>query len=243
MFFGLLFCSFGAQAQLISTSKPGGTTGNRELIQLLNADSLIIINDDVVELNRFVGNVRFQHKGSVMHCDLAIQNQLTNLIEAFGNVKLVQGDTVTVTGDTLYYYGDTRLAIVTGKKAVLQDAKRTLTTQRIEYDMNNSIAKYPLPGKTVDAQSTLTSLEGYYNTSTKEYFYYRDVKLVNEKYTLTTDTLIYNSLSKWSFFRGNTTIVNKDGTVQGTRGRYHTETEESIFETRTTVKDSLYTLT
>lgn len=242
MFFGLLFCSFDLRAQLISTSTPGSSGGNKELILLLNADTFTIDNDEA-QLNRFVGNVRFQHKGSIMHCDEAIQHKLTNLIEAYGNVKLVQGDTITVTGDTLYYYGDTRLAIVTGRKVVLHDEKRTLTTKSIEYDMNNSIAKYPVPGETVDAESTLTSAEGVYNTRTKEYFYYRDVKLVNTKYTLTTDTLIYNSLTKWSFFRGNTEIVNKDGTVRGAKGRYHTETEESIFETRTTVRDSLYTLT
>lgn len=242
LFFGLLFCSISLQAQFNSTPKQPGS-GTRELIELLHADSVVIINDDLLEINRFAGNVRFQHKGSVMYCDLAIQNKLTNLIEAFGRVRLVQGDTVTVTGDTLYYYGDTRLAIVTGRKAVLQDQQRTLTTTRIEYDMNSNIARYPYSGVTVDSTSTLSSKEGYYNTRSKEYTYYNEVKLVNEKYTLTTDTLLYNSLTKWSYFRGKTEIINKDGTVAGTRGQYHTETEESVFETRTTVKDEQYTLT
>lgn len=242
-FFGLLLCSISLQAQLISSPKQTAGGGKRELIELLHADSVVIINDDLLEVNRFAGNVRFQHKGSLMYCDLAVQNKLTNLIEAFGNVRLVQGDTVTVTGDTLYYYGDTRLAIVNGKKAVLKDQQRTLTTTRIEYDMNSNIAKYPYPGETVDSESKLSSLEGYYNTRTKEYTYYRNVRLVNEKYTLTTDTLLYNSLTKWSYFRGKTEIVNKDGTVTGTRGQYHTETEQSVFETRTTVKDEDYILT
>jgi len=243
LFFGLLFCSINLQAQLTSSPNQARAGGNRELIELLHADSVVIINDELVEVNRFAGNVKFQHKGSVMYCDLAVQNKLTNLIEAFGRVRLVQGDTVTVTGDTLNYFGDTRLAIVTGRKAVLEDQARTLTTTRIEYDMNSNIARYPYPGKTIDSTSTLSSREGYYNTRTKEYTYYHDVELVNEKYTLTTDTLLYNSLTKWSYFRGQTEIINKDGTVTGTRGRYHTETEESIFETRTTVKDEQYTLT
>jgi lipopolysaccharide export system protein LptA len=116
-----------------------------------------------------------------------------------------------------FYFGNTRLAIVSGRKTVLKDSKRTLTTRKIEYDMANGIANYKVPGRTVDEENVLTSKEGFYNTRTKEFTYYKNVKLVNKKYTLTTDTLLYNSITKWSDFNGKTKIVNKDGTVLGTR--------------------------
>jgi lipopolysaccharide export system protein LptA len=220
------------------------TSGGEEKVELLpGADSLTIINENGMEIRRVINNVRFRHKGSVLYCDLAIQNVASNLIQAYGNVKVVQGDTITVTGDTLLYYGDTRLAIVSGRKAVLTDKKRTLTSKKLEYDMANGLAYYRVPGRTVDSANVLTSEQGIYNTRSKVFDYYRNVKLVNAQYTLTTDTLIYNSITKWSSFNGPTKIVNKDGTLLAKRGQYNTQTEESSFSNRTMVQNESYTLT
>jgi len=199
---------------------------SEDLVEILKSDELEIINlpgDD----SRRVTNGVFRHKGALLYSNLAIQHINSNTIEAFGNVRIVQGDTVTVTGDTLFYYGNTCLAIVSGRKTVLKDTKKTLTTRKIEYDMANGIAYYKQPGRTVDEENVLTSKEGFYNTATKEFTYYKNVKLVNKKYTLTTDTLLYNSITKWSYFNGKTKIVNKDGTVVGTKGQYNTESTQS----------------
>ncbi|GAB2777268.1 OstA-like protein [Rhabdobacter roseus] len=235
-FFVFLFASSIAWAQ-----RPAAPTEKVELLP--GSDSLVIFNENGLEIRRVVNNVRFRHQGSILYCDLAIHNVSTNLIEAYGNVKIVQGDTITVTGDTLFYYGNTRLAIMSGRRAVLKDSKSTLTSRRLEYDMAGGIARYPFPGRTVDKENVLTSKEGIYDTRTKIFTYYRDVKLVNQKYTLTTDTLVYNSLTKWSYFNGATKIVNKDGTIVAKRGRYNTETSESIFDNRTSVENESYTLT
>jgi lipopolysaccharide export system protein LptA len=240
VFFVTMVNSFNVLAQNGLTSR--GDAQTPDLVELLKSEQLEIIKENDSDLRRITNGI-FRHKGALLYSNLAIQNVTTNIIEAFGNVKIVQGDTVTVTGDTLFYYGNTRLAIVSGKKTVLRDKKRTLTTRRIEYDMANGIANYKVPGRTVDEENVLTSREGFYNTRTKEFTYYNTVKLVNKKYTLTTDTLLYNSISKWSYFTGKTVIVNKDGTVTSTKGQYNTESTESSFHTRTTVDNDTYTLT
>jgi len=242
----MLLISNWAVGQGRPTGNPGSVSGGQspDTVELLpGADSLTISTENGVEIRRVVNNVRFRHKGSMLYCDLAIQNVGSNLIQAFGHVKVVQGDTITVTGDTLLYYGDTRFAIVSGKKAVLTDEKRTLTSKKLEYDMANGLAYYRLPGRTVDSANVLTSKEGVYNTRTKVFDYYGNVKLVNKKYVLTTDTLIYNSITKWSYFNGPTKIVNDDGTLVAKRGQYNTVTEESSFSTRTMVENESYTLT
>lgn len=238
-FIGILFFPFESLAQRPLSPAPAP---NSDLVELLKSDELEIVNENGVEARR-VTNGTFKHNGTYLYSNLAIQNINTNVIEAFGNVKIVQGDTVTVTGDTLYYYGNTRFAIVSGKKTVLKDQKRTLTTRKIEYDMAAGIANYKQPGKTIDEENVLTSDEGFYNTATKEFTYYKKVKLVNKKYTLTTDTLLYNSITKWADFSGKTKIVNKDGVVNTKQGRYNTESSESAFSTRTTVDNETYTLT
>ncbi|TLV01305.1 hypothetical protein FEN17_17880 [Dyadobacter luticola] len=239
-FFSLLIFSQYTLAQ--KTLTPSQPLQSEDLIEILKSDELEILNVNGIDSRRVTNGI-FKHKGALLYSKLAIQNMSTNVIEAFGNVKIVQGDTLTVTGDTLYYYGNTRLAIVSGRKTVLKDSKRTLTTRKIEYDMANGIANYKVPGKTVDEENVLTSKEGFYNTQTKEFTYYKSVKLVNKKYTLTTDTLLYNSITKWSYFTGKTKIVNKDGTVVGTKGQYNTESTQSSFHKRTTVDNETYTLT
>ncbi len=218
---------------------PADTT---KRVEIISADSLAITIDDSGENRKLFGNVRLKHEGAIMYCDRALQHVDINFIEAYGNVKIVQGDTITVTGDTLHYFSDTKLAIMSGRKAQLKDMNRTLTSTRLEYDMEGGIASYKTPGVTVDKADTLSSKTGFYDTRTKEYTYYQDVKLVNEKYTLTTDTLRFQSLTKWSYFRGNTQIVNKDGQLSGRKGSHNTETGESIFDTRTTVDNESYTL-
>ncbi|HEV7349954.1 OstA-like protein [Telluribacter sp.] len=237
LFFGLLLASSWGWAQGV----PGGASERVELLP--GSDSLVIFNEGGVETRRVVNNVRFRHKGSILYCNLAIHNVASNVIEAYGNVKIVQGDTITVTGDTLYYYGNTRLALVSGRRATLKDKKSTLTSRKLVYDMAMGIASYPLPGRTVDKESVLTSDEGFYDTRTKEFTYYKNVKIVNPKYTLTTDTLLFNSITKWSYFQGATRIVSEDGTLVAKKGRYNTETREAIFNTRTSVDNESYTLT
>lgn len=245
-----VLCSLTFHFSLFSYSsfaqRPSPTLlANEEKVFLLpGADSITFVRQpDGTEVRRVVNNVVFRHKGALMYCNLAIYNVGANFLEAYGKVRIVQNDTVTVTGDTLFYYGNQRLAKVSGKAVVLKDRKRTLTTTRLDYDMMNGVAYYPNKGQTIDAENTLTSTQGYYDTRTKIFTYYQNVKLINKKYTLTTDTLIYNSLNKLADFRSPTKVVSKDGVLVAKNGTYNTQTGESLFRTRTTIDNPDYTLT
>jgi OstA-like protein len=221
----------------------GGQTGpGTEQVTLLGADSLNVLNSPGMSVRRVVNNVRFRHKGALLFCDLAIQNTTSNVIEAYGHVRIVQGDTVTVQGDTMYYYGNTRNATVLNR-VILRDRKMTLTTARLDYDMANGLAHYPTKGRIVDKENVLTSEEGYYNTRTKEFTFIRNVRLVNPQTTLIADSLLYNSATKIATFQGPTKIINKDGTLQARDGTYNTTTRVSNFRQRATAFTDKYTLT
>ncbi|MBO0930118.1 OstA-like protein [Fibrella aquatilis] len=221
----------------------GGQPGTgTELVQLIHADSLIGLSSPGVSIKRVVNNVKFSHKGALLYCDLAIQNSTNNVIEAYGHVRIVQGDTVTVQGDTMYYYGNTRSATVL-HRVVLKDRKMTLTTARLDYDMANGLAHYPTKGRIVDKENVLTSEEGYYSTRTKEFTFIRNVRLVNPQTTLIADSLLYNSATKVATFQGPTKIINKDGTLQARDGTYNTTTRVSNFRQRATAYTDKYTLT
>lgn len=221
-----------------------GSGGPAEKVELLapGADSLVVMNVPGQIVRRLFGKLKFRHKGVLMYCDQAIQNATSNLLEAYGNVRIVQGDTITVRSDTMYYYGNSRLANLRGR-VTMKDRKMTLTTTQLDYDMNMGVAHYPNKGRIVDRENILTSQEGFYDTRTKQFTFRQNVRLVNPQYVLTADNLLYNSLTKIADFQGPTKIVNKEGTLVATQGQYNTVTRVSNFQQRATVETPKYTLT
>ena len=219
---------------------PGG--GGTEQVQILYADSAEFIQTPGNVSKRLIGRVRLRHKGALMFCDIAIQNASSNVVEAYGNVRILQGDTITVRGDTMYYYGNTRSSTLLNRVS-LRDTKMTLTTSRLDYDLANGVAHYPNKGRIVDKDNVLTSDEGYYDTRFKQFTFIRNVKLVNPKTTLTADSLLYNSATKIATFQGPTRIVNKDGTLVAREGTYNTVTRVSYFPKRATAYTEKYTRT
>jgi len=211
-------------------------------VELLGADSLAVLNTPGQVVRQLFNNVRFRHKGALMYSDRVIQNVTTNVIEAYGNVRLVQGDTINLRGDTMYYYGNTRQANMRGH-VIMRDRKMTLTTAHLDYDMATGIAHYPTPGRIVDKENVLTSREGYYDTRTKLFTFRQNVRLVNPKGTLMADSLLYNSLNRIATFQGPTRIVNKDGILTAIAGQYNTTTGVSNFQRRATVETPKYRIT
>ncbi|MBC8155794.1 MAG: hypothetical protein H7Z72_23135 [Bacteroidetes bacterium] len=241
----LQLATVGAWAQ--QSPMTGAPAGTGDKVDLIHADSLNIVNQPNAVIYRLINNVKLQQKGLVLYCDIAIQNKTTNVIEAYGNVRMVQGDTITVRGDTLYYYGNNRQANVLGN-VVLKDRKMTLSTARLVYDMLSGVAHYPVRGRIVDRENILTSDEGYYDTRSKQFTFQRNVRLLNqppgkEKTTILADSLLYNSLSKIADFQGPTRIISKDGTLIARNGQYNTTTRVSNFRQRATAETDKYILT
>lgn len=235
-----LLCSIVSYAQ--KPLNPPVPTSPKTRINLLHADSIMIASQPV-ETRQFIGNVSFQHKGAILYCQTATQYEMSNTLEAFGNIRIVQGDTLTVTGDTLYYDGNTRFARVLGKKVILTDSKVTLTTRIIEYDLSRNRAYYPVRGVIVQDSSTLKSEKGYYNTRSKIFNYKDNVEIINPKYTITTDSLQYNARTKIALFKAPTLIKSKDGDIVANSGStYNTETQQSNFKGRSKIVNENYTL-
>ena len=237
---GSLFLPTDALAQVGRPPVAGGIADKVELLP--GSDSLVGVNIPGQVARKIYNNVRFRQKGVLMYCDLAVQNVTTNVIEAYGNVRLVQGDTINVRSDTMFYYGNSRQANLRGH-VIMRDRKMTLTTVQLDYDMLSGIAHYPVPGRIVDKENVLTSREGYYDTRTKLFTFRQNVRLVNPKGTLTADSLLYNSLTRIATFQGPTRIVNKDGVLTAIAGQYNTATGISNFQRRATVDTPKYRLT
>lgn len=232
-----------AQVGYPAPGRPSAGGSVIDKVELLpGSDSLVGMNVPGQVVRKIYNNVRFRQKGMLMYCDLAIQNVTSNVIEAYGNVRLIQGDTISARSDTMFYYGNDRQANLRGH-VTMRDRKMTLTTSQLDYDMLSGIAHYPVPGRIVDKENVLTSREGYYDTRSKLFTFQQNVRLVNTKGTLVADALLYNSLTRLATFQGPTRITNKEGVLTAVAGEYNTTTGVSNFQRRATVETPKYRLT
>lgn len=221
---------------------PPKPAGPQSIVEVLNSDLQEGVNLTDMQVQTFTGNVIFRHQGVLMGTDKAIQNTSTNVMEAFGNIKINQGDTLTIVGDTLHYEGNTRIATIWGRSVVLRDKKVTLRTRKIIYNMASGMAYYPVPGEIMQDSSRLTSNTGYYNTSTKYFNYIGDVEVMHPDFVVCTDSMDYDTHAKKAIFKAFTTIRGEKGNLTAERGWYNIQTRESYFSGRSTVDNEKYIL-
>lgn len=201
------------------------------LVYLEHSETLSFDEERYPDAQLLKGNVVFRHDSALMYCDSALFYEKTNSLDAFGHVRLVQGDTLESFSDVLYYDGNTKFARLR-KHVKLVHTGTVLTTDSLNYDRLNNFAWYYTGGKIVDSLNTLTSKWGQYETSTCQAVFKTNVRLVNEKFVLTADTLKYNTKSNIADLVGPTEILyEKETTILSTLGWYNTRTEESeLFE-------------
>src|SRR4051812_6986131 len=165
---------------------------------------------DGVRTDWVIGNVVFVQNQTTIYCDSAQIFKKENSVEAFGRVRITDGDSVTVTSKLLKYDGDERVAHLRNDVVFVKLATATLYTDNLDYYRTFSEARYFNGGKLVDSTNTLTSKKGYYNTVTNLASFKTNVVGVNPDYILKSDTLQYNSKTKIVYFRDRTTVTDKD---------------------------------
>jgi lipopolysaccharide export system protein LptA len=204
------------------------TAWAQKKLKLKQADKLsgIRINGDRVD--RVKGNVIFEQNTTTIYCDSAYLYKSRNSIEAFGHVRILEGDSVTITGKRLEYDGNTKKAKLRDNVVFTKLATATLYTEFLDYDRPVNKAYYFNGGRLVDSINVLTSNKGYYNVSSNLASFKKNVVVKNPDYTMYSDSLQYNSRTKIIYFVTQTKVVNKDtSTFVYERGQYETRTKRS----------------
>lgn len=188
------------------------------------------------------GDVQFRRDGMFMWCDSAHFYDATGSFDAFGNVRMEQGDTLFIYGDTLRYDEPLKLATLIatdGKQVRLINRDVTLTTDIFRYDIGLDLGYYETGGELHDRQNRLTSLEGEYSPTTKEAVFRDNVILTSrskdDTLRIFSDNLYYNTLTHIALLTAPSTVVNRDGTIVTSNGVYNTESTESELYDRSTV--------
>lgn len=169
------------------------------------------------------GNVQFRHDSVYMYCDSACYYDRTSSFEAFGNVRMEQGDTLFLYGDRLYYDGLTQIAQMR-ENVRMENRTTTLLTDSLNYDRVYGLGYFFDGGTMMDDQNVLTSEWGEYSPQTKQSVFNYNVRLVNPQFTLTSDTLRYNTASKVADIVGPSDIWSDGNHIWSEKGTYNTVT-------------------
>lgn len=215
--FGLVF---------ITTMRLSGQ--EKKQIEIVNTDLLEYNKNSGTEARKLIGNVQFRHQDAVMYCDSAYFYTDENKVDAFGNVSIHQGDTLHLYGNTFQYDGNSRIARMRDNVRLV-DRQATLTTNYLDYDINNNVGYYINQGNIVNANNQLKSDEGYYYTGSKTFFFKGNVEIRNPQYTIYSDTLKYNTVSRTAYFVGPTRIISKNNLIYCENGWYNTRNNTSKF--------------
>lgn len=194
------------------------------VVYLERSNTLNFDEERLPDAQILVGDVCFRHDSAYMYCDSAYYFESNNSLTAMGNVRLIQGDTLSGYGDILYYDGNSKLGRFRHHVRLIHH-QSVLTTDSLNYDRANEQAYYFGGGTLRDTVNTLTSTYGLYYTSTSDCTFHEQVHLINKDFTLDTDTLLYNTESHWAQIVCPTTIVDTDTTtILCHNGTYNTET-------------------
>ncbi len=173
--------------------------------------------------------VHIKHKGIEMWCDEAIYYGKEDFIEAYGSVRVKQGDSINMTSKYVEYSGKTQLAYASGD-VVLIDPDSKLYTDILHFDRIKQQAYYNQKGKVVrDTSGTITSTVGRYYVNSKKYQFVDNVKLVNPEYEIDTERLDFYTESGYAFMFGPTTITSETSVIYCERGFYNTNNDTGYF--------------
>lgn len=214
-----------------------------------------IENSDLVEINQelvpdgvlLTGNVKVNHDGVVLTCNKAYFFQKENYLKAFGNVQLVQGDTLFLNSKYAEYSGNLKKAFATGD-AVMSSPDATLRTDTINFDRNVQQVFYNTKGTIVNKDNTLVSKSGRYFVEEKKFQFLTEVTITNPKYVIKSNHLDYYSNSGHTYLFGPSTITSQSNYIYTEKGFYDTKKNLAHFLRRSYIKyddrliegDSLY---
>lgn len=240
MALGLLLCLFGLCLVVGSQAARKRKAPRKkvdERVYLNHADRLSYDRygrkPDAQILN---GHVSFRHKGATLTCDSAYFFEASNSFEAFGHVRLRQGDTLTLLSDYAFYDGNEQMARAR-RNVILTHRGTKLYTDSLDYDRLYNLGYFFEGGKMVDNKNVLTSDWGEYDTESREAVFNYDVKLKNPKFYLETDTLYYDVRTREAHVVGPSTIMSGKSVVKTKEGYYDTNKDKARLFGRSVLVD------
>jgi len=179
-------------------------------------------------LSKVENQVYFKHDGIEVWCDNAVFYKQANFFKAYGNIRMQQGDSVSMTSNYAEYNGDTEFAFASGN-VKMKRPQTTLETDSLFFDRIKQQAYYRSGGKVTDTASVLTSTIGRYFMEEDKYSFVNDVVVTNPEYKINSEQLDFYSENGHAYLYGPSTIESETSTVYCERGFYDTRADNGYF--------------
>ena len=217
---------------------PSSRTGAQEqaeehedsLVRLLSGKSAQLLEIDGMSYRKIVGPARFFHNNTYLLCDTALWNVDTRVIDAVGNVRIIQ-DQTELQSEKMKYYIDTDLAEFRGDIVQLQDKdNNTLRTKFLDYNTKDSVAVFFRGGSMRDKDGQIIeSRTGTYDSKSKTFDFATDVNMFTDSIFIKTNTLKYQSEMSLATFGTGTNAWKEDNMLSSESGWYDREREQFFF--------------
>ncbi|GGG38169.1 hypothetical protein GCM10011532_22380 [Christiangramia forsetii] len=206
---------------------------NAQTSQEINYDSDRTLKNEqrypgALILSKVDNQVYFDHDGIEVWCDNAVFYKEANFFKAYGNIRMQQGDSVSMTSNYAEYNGDTEFAFASGK-VKMKRPQTTLETDSLFFDRIKQQAYYRSGGKVTDTASVLTSTIGRYFMEEDKYSFVDSVVVTNPEYKINSEQLDFYSNSGHAYLYGPSTIESETSTVYCERGFYDTRADNGYF--------------
>ena len=200
------------------------------LVVLLSSKSAQMVDIEGASYRKIVGPARFLHNGTYLLCDTALWNVQTKVIEAWGNVSILQDETV-LTSDKLTYYIDMDLAEFRGSVVQLTDKDHnTLRTRYLDYNTADSVAVFQKGGAMRDKDGQIIeSRNGTYDSKIKTFTFSDDVNMFTDSIFVKTKSLVYESDLNLATFGSSTDVWKEENMLSSNRGWYDRGQEVFFF--------------
>lgn len=200
------------------------------LVYLLSSKSAQtqVINN--VNYRKVIGPARFLHNDTYLLCDTALWNVDTKVIDAWGNVSILQNETV-LTSENLKYLIDQDLAQFRGSVVQLTDKDHnTLRTRYLDYNTADSVAVFHNGGSMRDKDGQIIeSREGTYDSKIKVFTFDRDVNMFSDSVFIKTRSLVYESEKDFATFNHATDVWKGENMLSAHEGWYDRANEVFFF--------------
>ena len=200
------------------------------LVILMSAKSAQMVDVEGASYRKVVGPARFLHNNTYLLCDTAYWNVDRKVIDAWGNVSVLQEETV-LTSDKLTYLVDQDLAQFRGSVVQLTDKDHnTLRTRHLDYNTKDSIAVFQNGGSMRDKDGQIIeSRNGTYDSKMKKFVFENDVNMFTDSIFVKTRELVYESDKDLATFGSATDAWQENNMLSSNSGWYDRARELFFF--------------
>lgn len=222
LFLAFILFVFSGFINLFAQNQTPAKKGNK--IEIIHADFTNADQNEIPGAIVLTGNIQAQHDSLYIYCNKAYLFQTDNYIKLFGNVQLIQNDTLSLNSKYAEYNGKEGIAFAQGN-VIMQSPESSLSSESVYYDKTNGIAYYNDHATIINRLNTLKSKTGKYFTTDQRYEFREHVVITNPENVIKSDHLDYYEVSGHAYLFGPSTVTNKENYIYTENGFYDTRND------------------